>query len=152
MRNSRWPAPNVRVAVLIRVAIATLATSFVVAYASDATASQTGTTTASTETAASTQTKTVTQPAQSRTVTATTTVTSPGQTTAITGNNTTVAVNPLSTTDNQSGSGIPWWGWVLIGLGVVGVAIAIFQLGRGRRGGSGGDPPAAGPPRQSGAP
>jgi hypothetical protein len=48
---------------------------------------------------------------------------------------------------------VPWWAWVLIGLSVVGVAIAIFQLGKGRRGGrGGGGSPAAAPPTEAGAP
>jgi len=158
---------------LIRVGIATLAASLVVACASggsgtlaqqastvasnaqaklaSATSSSTDSASSSETETATTETKTITQPAQSRTVTATTTVTSPSQTTAITGNNTTVAVNPLSTTASESGSGIPWWGWVLIGLGVVGVAIAIFQLGRSRRGG-GPDDPAAQPRARSQGP
>jgi len=169
--DRRWPALKVSVAVLARVGLATLAASFVVACASGGTgtlAQQASTaatnaqaklasaTSSSTDSASSsqtataktkttTETKTVTQPAQSRTVTATTTVSTPGQTTAITGNNTTVAVTPISTTASQAGSGVPWWGWVLIGLGVVGVAIAIFQLGRRRRGGGGSRPPDSGP-------
>jgi amino acid transporter len=87
-------------------------------------------------------------------VTATATVSTPGQTTGITGNHTTVAVNPLSTTASDSGSGVPWWGWVLIGLGVVGVAVAIFQLGRGRRDRNGGGGPGGASPeaRAGGSP
>lgn len=180
MSDSRRSLPKASMAVLIRVGFATLATSFVVACASggsgtlaqqastvatnaqaklasatasstdSASASQTATATAETKTA--TETKTITQPAQSRTVTATTTVSTPGQTTGITGNNTTVAVQPISANTSDSGGGIPWWAWVLIGLGVVGVAIAIFQLGRGRRGGNGGGGSrAATPPSEAGA-
>lgn len=176
--DRRWPTLKVSVAVLARVGLATLAASFVVACASggsgtlaqqastvatnaqaklaSATASSTDSAsssqTATAETKTATETKTITQPAQSRTVTATTTVSTPGQTTGITGNNTTVAVQPISANTSDSGGGIPWWAWVLIGLGVVGVAIAIFQLGRGRRGGNGGGGSrAATPPSEAGA-
>jgi hypothetical protein len=41
---------------------------------------------------------------------------------------------------------VAWWVWVLIGLGAVGVAVAIFQLGR-----SSGDKRQSGPYQQTGA-
>jgi hypothetical protein len=62
-------------------------------------------------------------------VTATTTVTQPAQTSTAT----TVAVVPTSTTGSESGDGgLPWWGWLLIAVGVVAIGFGIYRLGRRR--------------------
>lgn len=83
---------------------------------------------------------TVTQAAKSHTVTETTTASKPAQITSINNSATAVKVAPTSTAAaTDSGGGVPWWGWVLIVLGVVVIGIAIFSLGR-RHGG--GDTPA----------
>jgi hypothetical protein len=95
-------------------------------------------------------TKTVTVPGQSSTVTETRTVTPPSHTTSITGQTTSVHVAPAAQGDNESGEGVPTWGWLLIGLGVVGIAIAMFLVGRGRRRDDGGATPKT-QPAQGGA-
>jgi cobalamin biosynthesis Mg chelatase CobN len=86
---------------------------------------------------------TVTQPAQSHTVTATTTESKPDKITSINNRTTAVKVAPTSTaaTTEDSG-GVPWWGWVLIALGVVVIGIAIYALGRHHGSGSSSAPPA----------
>ena len=89
-----------------------------------------------------TETKTVTEP--SRTVTTparteTKTITEPGRTTTIESHTTTVAVKPTTSTSGNSSSGMPAWGWALIGAGVVLLVVAIFMIGR-RHGERGRDP------------
>jgi hypothetical protein len=79
----------------------------------------TTTTDTTTATTTDTTTATVTKPAQTHTVTDTTTASAPART-SITNN---------VTTANQSSSGVAWWVWVLIGLGAVLLAIAIYMLG-----------------------
>ena len=91
------------------------------------------------KTTTSTETRTITEPAQTVTRTETTQTSTP---TASTANKTTsVQVSPTSTTDKQTGDQIPWWGWVLIGLGAAAIGIGIFAAGH-RRGArrSGGSP------------
>jgi outer membrane receptor protein involved in Fe transport len=93
-----------------------------------------------------TETKTITEPARTDTVTETSTAQPPGNTT-----NRTVQVTPAatSTTDQSSTSGLPWWGWALIGLGAVVIGLVMFMAGRHRSSrppsGPGGTPP---PPAQ----
>ena len=89
-----------------------------------------------------TETKTITEPARTDTVTETRTAQPPGNTTSITNRTTTVQVSPSSTTGSEqsSSSGLPAWGWVLIGLGVVLIALVMFMLGRHR------SSPRSGPP------
>ena len=42
-----------------------------------------------------------------------------------------VQVAPASTTGGESDDGeLPWWGWVLIGLGVAAIVAAIYLVGR----------------------
>jgi len=82
------------------------------------------------------ETTTVTQPPQSSTVTETRTATAPAQTTSVTNQTTSVQVAPTSTTGGGSGGGVPWWGWLLIALGVAGIGIGMFLVGRRRRGGA----------------
>jgi hypothetical protein len=73
-----------------------------------------------------------------KSVTATATVTQPAvtqkaQTTSVT-NSTSIKVQPTSTTPaaaESTGSSLPWWGWALIGLGVV--AIITLVIVRWRR-------------------
>jgi cytoskeletal protein RodZ len=113
--------------------------------AKDPSTGTTATTTSPGKTTTVTHTTTVTQPVQ--TVTTTKTETTPGRTTSITNKTTTVVATPTSTTGSASGSGVPTWGWVLIALGVVGIAIGTFLVGRGRRGDAGG--PGTGPPSGS---
>jgi hypothetical protein len=38
--------------------------------------------------------------------------------------------SPATTTGSESGGGLPWWGWALIGLGAVAVLAGVFSLGR----------------------
>jgi hypothetical protein len=59
-----------------------------------------------------------------------------------------VAVHPTTTTGAGSGGGLPWWGWVLIALGAIALALATFLLGRHR--GSG--PTDTGPDGRADAP
>ena len=109
-------------------------------------ASATGTSTAAGTTAAtttapattSTATRTVTAPSRTDTVTETTTASTPGATTSVTNRTATVQVTPATaTTEDQSGSsGLPAWGWALIGLGAVLIGLVMFLLGR-----RGGRPP-----------
>jgi D-alanyl-D-alanine carboxypeptidase len=68
-------------------------------------------------------TKTVTKPARTQTVTRT-------ETTTVHSNTTTVK-EPTTTSGNKS-SGIPGWGWALIGAGAVLLVVAIFMIGRSR--------------------
>ena len=91
------------------------------------------------ERTASTPASTTTVTAPSRTVTATRTTSVTQQSTV-----TNVVVAPASTTSDASGGdGMPWWGWLLIALGVAGIAVGMFVAGR-RRGtdASGGPAPA----------
>lgn len=87
-------------------------------------------------------TTTTQPPAVTVTTTAPTTVTQAAPNATVTG----VVVAPTSTTGNASGDGeLPWWGWALIALVVVGIAVAIFQLGRRRGGQKSNDTYAQGP-------
>lgn len=107
-------------------------------------ASKTTTATQPLKTTTKTRTTTVTQPVQSTTVTKTETRTAaaPAATTSVTNQTTSIQVTPTSTATTGSSSGVPWWGWLLIALGAVGLAIGIFLIGRGHRGGgSGAEPP-----------
>jgi cobalamin biosynthesis Mg chelatase CobN len=90
-------------------------------------------------------TTTVTQPAQSTTVTKTETRTAaaPAPATSVTNQTTSIQVTPTSTTTGDSSGGVPWWGWLLIALGVIGLALAMFLLGRRRRGDGSGTEPSA---------
>ncbi|HXD68113.1 MAG TPA: hypothetical protein VNV17_26030, partial [Solirubrobacteraceae bacterium] len=91
-----------------------------------------------------TVTQTATRTAETRTTTKTVGA-QPGGTASI-AKSATVNVHTTQTTPAASDSGgLPWWAWVLITLGVVGVAMAIFAAGR-RRGRSPTDPPAGSPP------
>jgi hypothetical protein len=67
-------------------------------------------------------TKTTTQSAAGPSVTNSTT------------NSATANIHATQTTPaaESSGGGLPWWAWVLIGVGVVGVVAAIFAAGRHR--------------------
>jgi len=96
------------------------------------TAATTGDTTGTTDTSGGaitrTETKTITEPARTDTVTETSTAQPPGNTT-----NRTVQVTPATTTTDQSStSGLPWWGWALIGLGAVVIGLLMFMAGRHR--------------------
>jgi hypothetical protein len=100
------------------------------------TAATTGDTTGSTDTGGGaitrTETKTITEPARTDTVTETSTAQPPGNTSVT---NRTVQVTPASTTTDQSStSGLPWWGWALIGLGAVLIGLVMFMAGRHRSG------------------
>jgi outer membrane biosynthesis protein TonB len=92
------------------------------------------------------RTTTVERPAQTTTVTKTekappprtTTVTKtekapspPARTTTVT-NNTTNVQAASKTAEDESSDGLPWWGWLLIGLAIAGIGIAIFVAGRKR--------------------
>ena len=121
---------------------ATQAVSTVSAQADIKLTDASGTKTATQPTSDTTTSKaiTVTQPAQSRTVTETKTASEPAKITSINKSVTAVKVVPTSTAaSTEPGGGVPWWGWVLIVLGVVVIGIAIFALGR--RHGGGNTPP-----------
>ena len=92
--------------------------------------------TTSTKTVTSTRTSTVTVPGPSTTVTETKTAAAPSHATSITNNTTTLP----SGNKNDSGTDVPAWGWIVIGLGAVLLAIVMYLVGRGHR-----QPPAAGP-------
>jgi hypothetical protein len=88
----------------------------------------------SVSTAAST--KTVTSQAKAQTVTktaqqptATASVTKSG---SVTVQPTATTTTPTTTGTGSGGGGVPWWGWVLITLGVVGLLAAVFAAGRRR--------------------
>jgi hypothetical protein len=68
----------------------------------------------------------------------------PAVTTGITNSNS-VNIHATQTTPtaNDSGGGLPWWGWLLIGVGTVGVALAIFIAGRRRGEAAGSREPSA---------
>jgi len=81
-------------------------------------------------TTAAAKSDTATTPAETQTVTATSTT--PAGTASVT-NSKSVKIDATQTTPTTSesgGGGIPWWGWVLIGIGVAGVMVAIFVTGR----------------------
>jgi hypothetical protein len=59
-------------------------------------------------------------------------------TTTIAHTTTNVAVIPTSTTAEQSDDQLPWWGWLLIGIGVAAVGVGLFAAGH-RRGARGAD-------------
>jgi hypothetical protein len=65
-------------------------------------------------------------------VTETTTASAPEATTSVTNRTATVQVTPATAaTEDQSGSsGLPGWGWALIGLGAVLIGLVMFLLGR----------------------
>src|SRR5579862_1861209 len=77
-----------------------------------------------------TEIHTVTEPVRTDTVVVTNTVTAPAVTTPVLNHTTSVSVTPATTTESgQSGSsGLPGWGWLLIGAGAVGVGVLIFHL------------------------
>src|ERR1700733_10315850 len=94
-------------------------------------AAQTTTDSTTTTTETTTVSTTVTAPPKTTTETSTTTVTGPGQTTTIKNNTTSVVTGTTTPTTSHSSNYLAWWVWVLIGLGAVGVAVAVYQLGRG---------------------
>jgi hypothetical protein len=129
------------------------------ALSSKATTSAPDQTAVSKTTADSGTTSTVTEPARTTTVTKTRTETSPavtktqtetasvasGTTTQTTQSNK-VLVAPTSTTpENGSETGVPWWGWMLIALGAIGLAVGVFRAGHRH-----GQHRAAQPPVQAG--
>jgi cobalamin biosynthesis Mg chelatase CobN len=95
--------------------------------------SSTTSTTQPTKTTTERTTTTVTSTAKPSTVTSTNTEST--HTASITSQTTKINVSPTSTTGKGSSSGLPWWGWLLIGLGIAAVVVGIFQFGRkkGRR-------------------
>lgn len=100
---------------------------------------------------ARTETKTITEPARTDTVTETSTAQSPGNTTSITNRTATVQLPTSSTGSEQSSSsGLPAWGWVLIGLGVVLIGLVMFMLGRHRSSPPSGPPGTPRPPATGG--
>lgn len=90
-------------------------------------------------------TETITEPAI--TVTEPSTAQPPGTTTSIINHTTTVQVAPAPTTSSEQSStgGMPDWGWVLIGVGVVLFGLLTFLLGRHRSNPAGGPPTTPGP-------
>ena len=94
--------------------------------------------------------KTQSAPATAGAQTVTKTATQPAATTSVTNS---VSVNAQAThttpAPTDSGGGLPWWGWVLIGLGAAGVLVAVFAAGQRRRGqqSGAGSPPAPDAPR-----
>jgi amino acid transporter len=70
-------------------------------------------------------------------VTETSAAQGPGNTTSITNRTATVQVTP-ATTESSSSTGLPAWGWVLIGLGAVLIGLVMFMLGRHRSSAAGG--------------
>lgn len=126
----------------------------------DTSSAQPGKTTATTKT----ETETRTEPGKTSTFTKTKTESAPSPTTSV--NNSTVnnsahvAVHPTTTTTG-SDEGLPWWGWVLIALGAITIAIATFLFGRhrgsqpasaGADGRGDGPPGPGGPPAPPGGP
>ncbi len=99
------------------------------------TASKTASATQPAKTTTVEKTSTVTPPAQSRTVTETKTASPPTHSASITAQTTSVQVVPTSNTGQEAGGGLPWWGWVLIGLGIAAAAVGIFMFGRRHGGG-----------------
>jgi hypothetical protein len=94
-----------------------------------------------------TETKTLTEPARTDTVTETRTESAPANTTVT--NKTVNVTSPGTTSDQSSSSGLPAWGWALIGLGAVVIGLVMFMVGRGRQrppSGPAGAPPPPGPP------
>jgi hypothetical protein len=89
-------------------------------------------------------TKTPTSTQQTGAPTVTKTSSPPASTTSIT-STTSVNVHGTHTTPatSESGGGVPWWGWVLIALGALGVLLAIFAAGRRRGRRTGADSPPA---------
>jgi cobalamin biosynthesis Mg chelatase CobN len=85
---------------------------------------------------ATTHTKTVTAAGQpkteTRTATATATATAPSHSGQLTHQSTGVQIALNSTTADESSGGVPWWGWLLITLGVAALAIGTFIFGRRR--------------------
>jgi hypothetical protein len=119
---------------------ATTASDSVTQLASAGTGNDPTTTDTTTTTTTTTETTTTTA-SRERTTTVTTTASAPPATTTTatvaktTNNTTTVGVKPAETAASQSGNGIPWWAWVLIGLGAAAVAIGIFFRGNLRASG-----------------
>jgi hypothetical protein len=85
------------------------------------------TSTDTTPTRTVTRSETVTQPP--RTVTETHTITE-RHTTSVTNNTTKVQPATTPTSGKSGGGGLEWWGWVLIALGALAAALAMFLLGR----------------------
>ncbi len=79
-----------------------------------------------------TETQTVTEPARTDTVTETSTEQAPSNGATVSHHTASVQVTPVAATTSgqSSGSGLPAWGWVLIGIGAVLAAVAIFMIGR----------------------
>ena len=147
--RSRIPLTVTRLAVALAAGAALAWLIAGVGPASTVTAATTTDTTGATDTGGAgitrTETQTVTEPARTDTVTETRTEQPPGDTT-----NRTVQVTPATTTtDQSSSSGLPWWGWALIGLGAVVIGLVMFMAGRHRSSrppsGPGGTPQPPGP-------
>ena len=96
--------------------------------------------TTSTQSQSTTTTTTTTTATQTSTSTSTTTATSTQSPSTTTVTHSTTSTPAHHNAKNSSSSGLPWWAWVLIGLGVILVGWAIFVLGRdrGKRDGDGG--------------
>lgn len=103
---------------------------------------------AATTTSTTVDTATSTPPPPTTTVNHTVTVSAPPTTTVSqTTHTSSVTINPTTTTTSTSSgsaSGVPWWGWALIGLGAVVLLVGVFAFGR--RSSRGTNPPADQPP------
>jgi hypothetical protein len=85
---------------------------------------------------ASTETVTKNAPQPGTTKSVTKTATQPGARTSLTksaSKSATIhATQATPATSESGGGGLPWWGWILIGIGIVGVVAATVALGRRR--------------------
>ena len=102
-----------------------------------ATTTAAGVTATRTATRTTTRTATVTRSAQTRTAN----VTRPARSSATVAHSTTVQVHHSA----PASGGVPTWGWVLIAIGVAGLVMGAFALGRGRDGPVRGDDVNGGP-------
>jgi hypothetical protein len=103
--------------------------------AADTTATRTTATSSKSGSATpSTRTKTLTKTAPAKTRTETKSVAGPTASISVHNSKSVKAgaVKGTPTTTDSSGGGLPWWAWVLIGMGVVGALVAVFTAGRHR--------------------
>jgi hypothetical protein len=141
IRPVSWRTRMPIVALALALGIATAQLSACGASSAVSSAAQSASSAISSAAAKVKSTTATTKTATTRTATTTTTKsasakpsTQPGATISVTSSGTVnVQAKPTKPASTESGNGgLPWWGWVLIGMAIVAVIVAIFAAGRRR--------------------